>query len=133
MSAAKAMRARLVSDATITGLVGTRVYPGKAPQDVTLPYVVYSRISTTRTPTLNGPTNVPETRIQLDVIANSQASAEQVATALRNRLDGFTGVSASVAVLSSVVEDEQDLSEAIDGSDSLYYRVVMDVLIQHRE
>ena len=133
MSAAKAMRARLVSDATITGLVGTRVYPGKAPQDVTLPYVVYSRVSTTRTPTLNGPTNVPETRIQLDVIANSQASAEQVATALRNRLDGFTGVSASVTVLSSVVEDEQDLSEAIDGSDSLYYRVVMDVLIQHRE
>jgi hypothetical protein len=71
--------------------------------------------------------------MQLDIIATSQASAEQVANAVRNRLDGYTGTSASVVVLSSVVEDEQDMSEAIDGSDSLYYRVVMDVLIQYRE
>lgn len=133
MSAAKAMRARLVSDATVIGLVGQRIYPGKAPQDTTLPYVVYHRISTTRTPTLGGPTNVPETRMQLDILAATQASAEQVANAVRSRLDGYTGTSASVSVLSSVVEDEQDLSEAIDGSDSLYYRVVMDVLIQYRE
>jgi len=133
MSAAKALRARLIGDATLTGLIGTRIYPGKAPQDPTLPYVVYHRISTTRTPTLNGPTLVPETRIQLDIIATSQASAELVATAIRNRIDGYTGTSASVSVLSSVVEDEQDMSEAIDGSDSIYYRVVMDVLIQHRE
>ncbi|NBS67650.1 DUF3168 domain-containing protein [bacterium] len=133
MSAAKAMRARLIGDATLTGLIGTRIYPGKAPQDPTLPYVVYHRISTTRTPTLNGPTLVPETRIQLDIIATSQASAELVATAIRNRIDGYTGTSASVSVLSSVVEDEMDMDETIEGSDSIYYRVVMDVLIQHRE
>lgn len=133
MSAAKAMRARLVGDSTLTGLIAQRIYPGKAPQDPTLPYVVYSRISTTRTSTLGGPTRVAEARMQLDIIATSQASAEQVANAVRNRLDGYTGTSASVVVLSSVVEDEQDMSEAIDGSDSLYYRVVMDVLIQYRE
>ena len=133
MSAAKALRARLIGDATLTGLIGTRIYPGKAPQDPTLPYVVYHRISPTRTPTLNGPTLVPETRIQLDIIATSQASAELVATAIRNRIDGYTGTSASVSVLSSVVEDEMDMDETIEGSDSIYYRVVMDVLIQHRE
>lgn len=133
MSAAKAMRARLIGDATLTGLIGARIYPGKAPQDPTLPYVVYHRISTTRTPTLNGPTLVPETRIQMDIIATSQASAELVATAIRNRIDGYTGTSASVSVLSSVVEDEMDMDETIEGSDSIYYRVVMDVLIQHRE
>jgi len=26
-----------------------------------------------------------------------------------------------------------DMDETIEGSDSIYYRVVMDVLIQHRE
>lgn len=133
MSAAKAMRARLVNGDGVTALVGQRVYPGKAPQDAVLPYVVYHRISTTREATLSGPVLVGATRMQLDIIAASQASAEQTASAIRSRLDGFAGVSAEVTILSSTVEDEQDLSETIDGSDSLYYRVVMDVVIQYRE
>ena len=53
MSASKALRARLIDDATMTGYVGTRIYPGRAPQKPTMPYIVYHRISTVRSATLD--------------------------------------------------------------------------------
>lgn len=36
----KALRANLVADATLTALVGTRIFAESAPQDAVLPYVV---------------------------------------------------------------------------------------------
>lgn len=53
MSASKALRARLIADATMTGLVGNRIYPGRAPQKTAMPYIVYHRISTVRAATLD--------------------------------------------------------------------------------
>jgi len=133
VSVAKAMRARLIATDGVTALVGQRIYPGKAPQDATIPYLVYQRISTTRFSTFSGASLIPESRMQIDIIASSQANAESIASAVRTSLDGYTGTSAGVVVLSSTVEDEADGNETIDGSDSLYYRVVLDCLIQTRE
>lgn len=134
MSASKALRARLIDDATMSGLVGNRIYPGRAPQKPTMPYVVYHRISTVRAATLDtGNAKVPEVRIQCDVIASSQSEVETVLSQMRIVMDGFRGTSSGVTVLGVSVDDEQDQPEFFEGSDTVFYHSSLDFSIIYRE
>lgn len=134
MSASKALRARLIADATMTGLVGNRIYPGRAPQKPTMPYIVYHRISTVRAATLDtGNAKVPEVRIQCDVIASSQSEVETVLSRMRVVMDNFRGTSSGVTVLGVSVDDEQDQPEFYEGSDTVFYHSSLDFSIIYRE
>ena len=134
MSASKALRARLIDDATMSGLVGTRIYPGRAPQKPTMPYIVYHRISTVRAATLDtGNAKVPEVRIQCDVIASSQSEVETVLSRMRIVMDNFRGTSSGVTVLGVSVDDEQDQPEFYEGSDTVFYHSSLDFSIIYRE
>lgn len=133
MSAAKAMRARLTTDSALVALVGPRIFPGRAAQDSARPYMIYSRVSTDRPLGFSGLAGINETRLQIDIIADSQATAEAIAVRIRATMDGYLGTSAGVLVLGSWVEEEQDNSEPLDGSDSTLYRVVLDVILQVAE
>jgi hypothetical protein len=134
MSASKALRARLIDDATMSTLVGTRIYPGRAPQKPIMPYIVYHRISTVRSATLDiGNAKVPEVRIQCDVIASSQSEVEAVLNQMRLVMDNFRGTSSGVTILGVSVDDEQDQPEYIEGSDSVFYHSSLDFSIIYRE
>jgi hypothetical protein len=134
MSASKALRARLIDDATMFGLVGNRIYPGRAPQKPTMPYVVYHRISTVRSATLDtGNTKVPEVRMQVDVIATTQSEVETILNQMRLVMDNFRGTSSGVTVLGVSVDDEQDQPEFYEGSDTVFYHSSLDFSIIYRE
>ena len=134
MSASKALRARLIDDATMSGLVGNRIYPGRAPQKPTMPYIVYHRISTVRAATLDtGNAKVPEVRIQCDVIASTQSEVETVLSQMRIVMDNFRGTSSGVTVLGVSVDDEQDQPEFYEGSDTVFYHSSLDFSIIYRE
>ena len=134
MSASKALRARLIDDATMTGYVGTRIYPGRAPQKPTMPYIVYHRISTVRSATLDaGNTKVPEVRMQCDVIAASQSEVETIMNQMRIVMDNFRGTSSGVVVLGVSVSDEQDQPKFLEGSDTVFYHSSLDFSIIYRE
>lgn len=134
MSASKALRAKLIDDATLTGLVGTRIFPGRAPQNTKFPYIVYHRISTVRPATLDtGNAKVPEVRMQVDVVASSQAEVETILSRMRIIMDNFRGTSAGVTVLGVSVDDEQDQPEYYEGSDTVFYHSSLDFSIIYRE
>ena len=134
MSASKALRARLIDDGTLSGLVGTRIYPGRAPQKPAMPYIVYHRISTVRSATLDaGNTKVPEVRMQCDVIAASQSEVETIMNQMRIVMDNFRGTSSGVVVLGVSVSDEQDQPEFFEGSDTVFYHSSLDFSIIYRE
>ena len=134
MSASKALRARLIDDATMFGLVGNRIYPGRAPQKPTMPYIVYHRISTVRSATLDtGNTKVPEVRMQVDVIATTQSEVEAILNQMRLVMDNFRGTSSGVTVLGVSVDDEQDQPEFYEGSDTVFYHSSLDFSIIYRE
>jgi hypothetical protein len=134
MSASKALRARLIDDATMFGLVGNRIYPGRAPQKPTMPYVVYHRISTVRSATLDtGNTKVPEVRMQVDVVATTQSEVETILNQMRLVMDNFRGTSSGVTVLGVSVDDEQDQPEFYEGSDTVFYHSSLDFSIIYRE
>jgi hypothetical protein len=134
MSASKALRARLIDDATMFGLVGNRIYPGRAPQKPTMPYIVYHRISTLRSATLDtGNTKVPEVRMQVDVVATTQSEVETILNQMRLVMDNFRGTSSGVTVLGVSVDDEQDQPEFYEGSDTVFYHSSLDFSIIYRE
>ncbi|QDU62170.1 hypothetical protein Pan216_30370 [Planctomycetes bacterium Pan216] len=94
MSATKALRAKLIADATVSGLVGTRIYPSEAPEGAPRPYVVYE----VEDEDLGAQPNDKLTRMSLETrcVAGSYGEAEELAKALKDALHGFRGTVADV-------------------------------------
>lgn len=87
---------RLTGHAGLSALVSTRVYPLLAPQDATLPYVTYQRISAPVLHTFARGAPATQARFQFDAYAASGLSAQQVAAQLRTALIAMTSDTVSV-------------------------------------
>lgn len=85
------LRARLIANATVLGLVSTRIYPDRLPQSPTLPALVYNLVSGMDEPHLNGLVGVAHTRVQIDAYATTRIAANALATAVRDALAADTG------------------------------------------
>lgn len=85
------LRAHVLEDETVSGLVGARMYPTALPQNATFPAISYQLVSEIRTPTMLHPDTLPEARVQIDAWGKTFAQAHAVAEALRECLDGFRG------------------------------------------
>ena len=87
---------RLTAHAGLSALLSTRLYPLLAPQDATLPYATYQRISSPVLHTFARGAPATQARFQFDVYAASALSAQQVATQLRTALIAMTGDTVTV-------------------------------------
>lgn len=68
--------------------VGSRIYPMIAPQQATLPYIVYKIVSVVPHPTINKTSSVDTVTMQLDIVVdrNSYATAHTIEAAIRTAL-----------------------------------------------
>jgi hypothetical protein len=123
------LRAYTLADATVAGLVGTRMYPQKLPQNPTLPALVYQRIDTRREHAHDGPDQLPRPRMQIAAWASSSATAWDVVNAVRERLDGYRGAMGAIDVQSCLCVGERDQDDPDTGRTG----VTQDYLIQFRE
>ena len=85
------LRAYLLSDGVIAGIVGNAVYPIKLPQAQTQPSIVYTRISETEGYHMQGPNGLLSSRFQIDAWAKSIDVASTLANAIKERIGGFSG------------------------------------------
>lgn len=107
----------------LTGTFAGRVYPGTAPDDVAVPYLIYSRAAAVEQNTLdtNGGTgNDCHTRLQLDVYAATYADAQAQALAVKALLKSWS--------VENVSELEQDFYEP----DTKLHRVMLDYSTWHK-
>lgn len=114
----EAVYAILVEDAAVGALVGTRVYPQRIPQDVELPAVAYSRISTRRAQRHGGTgegRRLARARVQVNCEAGSYGQAKALASAVVGALDGVQTTVAGVWVQGSWAEGEGDEYGETDG------------------
>lgn len=123
----QALLTYLQSHPDVTTLVGNRIYILSAPKNPGDPYIVYSRISATRSHAKAGPSGITESRIQFSIWSKWFSDAWSVAEALRQVLDGFSGTMHGVKVHSIRIDGEVDFYE----SDTGLYQVVSDYLIVH--
>lgn len=91
MNIEQAVITTLESDATVTGLVGTRIFPKVAEQNAELPFIVIDLISQTPQHLMGSDTTVLPSRVQVTCYASTYASVKTLADAVRAELQDFSG------------------------------------------
>lgn len=130
-----ALVAALKADAGVAATVGAKVFPGRVPENVALPAIIWQVVSLPRDHHLGGTAGVARARVQFSAIAKTAADCEVAAESLRQLLDGFTGrLPGGVVVLETNLLDERDMSDAPDdGSDAGVFRTSQDYFFLFRE
>jgi len=78
--------------ASITALVGTRIYASAPPSSPTYPYVTFKKISDQPNHYMAGAVGLATVLLQVDVWAFLVQERQDISEAFRNALDGYTGV-----------------------------------------
>lgn len=92
-----ALRAFLLEDATILGLVAARMYPVMMPQGVKLTSIVYNEITSVGDHHSEGASGLAQPRVQLAAWGDTADKAHALALAIKDRLDGYRGSMGSAA------------------------------------
>ena len=105
--------AHLGIDAAVQAEFGNpvRVYREHMPQEPVFPAVVYSRTSTQRQLTLEGPIGLTVAHMSVDIIGKTAMQVYDGAVAIKNSLDGVTGDLGGVSVQVVYYTDESDFSQ----------------------
>lgn len=128
MSVETEIRARLLANGTVSGLIGTRCYPMKLPQDPTLPALVMFRVSGPRIGHLTGASGWGKARIQIDSWAETYLGAQALAAGVRGSLHRYIGTLTTVKVAISLDNERDDYDDEVE-----WYRVIQDYTVTHSE
>lgn len=118
----EAVRAALLADPTVTGLLAQRIYPLVAAQGSALPMLVLTVVSEVPQNSLTGmvETRALECRLQVDAYADSYLGAHQVANAAAAVIGNLTA-----PTLSAQRDSAQDLYD----DESSLYRVMTEFVV----
>lgn len=119
----EALRDYLAADMAIEQLVSGRIHASRLPDKPTLPAVVYRVVTNAGAISHDGPVELRNPRVQLDVWGARPADIEPVAEAITEALLGYRGPMGDVEYTAGwVFADSTDLYE----QDTGLYRVSMD-------
>ena len=132
MSLEKAVREVLTDDATVSGLVSTRVYPQRRPTGTALPAIVYQNVFTHESEALDTQSGVRRTRMSIDVMDDTYGDTKTLRNAVETALVNYTGTLQSETIHSIRLESAVDLDLDRDPAGEFgAFRTVMDFVIWH--
>ena len=111
------LRSALVASATVSELVGNRIYPILAPQTAALPFIVWRRSGISREHTLAGPMGVSTVSVEMQLLATTYEQAREVADRCRLVLDGYGATLNNTEVKHVSLEQESDDFVQLAGGD----------------
>lgn len=128
MTAEAAVFNLLSNHAGVSGLVGSRIYPVKLPQDPTYPALTYFRVSGLRHSVMCNDTGIVEKRIQISSWADSYAGVNALAEQVRDAMQRTSGTFAGVEIIDTFMdgdgpeiwEDEVSAYQAITDCNVIY-------------
>lgn len=123
----------LTGEATISSLVGSRVYVGKAPQGATLPHIVITQMASDENTTLDGDSgSLRFVDFDIDCKADRSIEADALGKAVRVFLDDYKGTAGSQTIAAVLFNDESmDYEAPTDASDRGIHVTLLDVTIQY--
>ncbi len=124
-----AIKSRLDGFTALTDLVSTRIYFVEMPQDVTYPAVVYQRISTDRPSAMGADIGIARARFQVSVFGDVAIDVRNAAQQVRAALQRWNGTEATVTILETFMQDEQDQKNP----DVDVFQRLIDVEVNYRE
>lgn len=124
----EALTAHLLASSGLTALVGDRIDWARRPQGKRLPAVVLFVVDALPAYTMQGPTSLVSSRIQVDCWGETYASVKAVAREVTQALSGIDEVINGVDLRGGFKEAERDSFEVGGGGADLY-RVSLDFTI----
>lgn len=132
MRAESVIYALLTGNSGVTALVGTKVYPGRLPQNTVMPAISYELVSSNEILPINAQAGgvLLRSRVQVTVLAKSYAETKAVHEAVRKAVLFQRGLIGAVRVISIT----RDLIGADERDDELgLYMQSVDYLLIHDE
>ena len=124
-----AVRNILVSNAAITALIASRIYPLILPQGSPFPAVTYNIVSNNPLHCKNGAASQDEIRLSLNIWSRKYEEAEAIAEASRNALDNYAGISKGQTINKIQIINEVDLYEE---EPNVYHKVLDFKILKQR-
>ncbi len=136
MSLKSELYTKLTADATLSALISTRLYPDRADQTTTMPYITYEDVTQETTHHLLGVagTGFAMVTVQFSIWAENPKSRSDVEAALRIALDGKHKEFFGAIWINSIryTNGNDTLEDAEDGSQgSMVFGKFMDFEIKH--
>jgi hypothetical protein len=100
------LRAALVASASVSAIVGCRIYPILAPQTAALPLIIWRRSGIERQHSLTGPIGTPTVSLEMQLLATTYEQARELADKVRAVLDGY-GVTLNNTEVKHVYLDQE--------------------------
>ena len=125
----------LLSDPRVARLLGTNIYAMIVPGDLPLPFAGYSRQSIDRQMTLaDGPSRSSVVTIELNVFAATYGESREIASAIREKIDGFCDEAYGLNIGGIQLTSETDDYVSFGGEQTATaYQVTMSFNVRWRE
>jgi len=125
--------AKLVSDGTIGGLIGSRCYINKAPQGAKLPYLVLSQLDSEEYITLDATTSdLRSITIDIDCKGRTFVECETLTNAVKALLTDYSGAAGSYVIGASFFNSEShDYEPEASGGDAGTFVITLDFDFQY--
>lgn len=117
-----AVRSILLSNSTLSGLIGTRIYPNKPPLDCSWPAISYSFPSDPFQRVVRG------ARVQVDCWAESYTACHTLADLIESTLNSFCGVSKGITIEGIYPQSPYDMPD----DDTEISHIAYDFIIKYR-
>lgn len=118
----KILRAILLNDATVSGLVGTRIFRLELPLNCVFPAISYTRVSDPYRQFVGAP------RIQISCWGESLPDCLDLENAVMDALEGYSGIVNGVTIERIVPEGTQEFFN----SDSGIFHIPLDFKVIYR-
>jgi hypothetical protein len=119
--------------ASITAIVGARIYPLEVPQQAAYPAITYERESTEHVRSMQGESGLARTSLAVTCWARSYDTAKQLADAVRLAIDGFQGTWGTTQVASHLLDETDFLTPVPGNQPQRLIGVQLDLAIWHGE
>lgn len=109
MAIEKALCTILGRTDAVTNIIGSRISPLVLSAGVELPALVFQQVGGPRDHVTSGPSGLASPRFQITCWAATYKRADELAVAVRETLDGFSGIVDSVMIQVIHLLDEADM------------------------
>jgi hypothetical protein len=132
MSIRTSLRTYLLTITEVAALPGNKVYVGRAPQGSQLPRVEIDRISNDSNNTLTGIGGANTDDFEIDCKAATPSAADDLAEAIRDVIEPFSGAMGDNTCLAVIFEGFTDREEFVDDmSDVSRHVTTLNLQIQY--
>lgn len=102
------IRTYVLGSTGVSSLVGTRCHYTQLPQVSAYPHIWFRIASDTEERTMDGVGGLHEATVDMECVGASQSSVQNVADAVKTRLDGYRGTMGNMTCQAAFLRDKDD-------------------------